>query len=131
MDVCHISRGRPISNGLDLFPHNMHPITVNLVPKESDGVMEKLTFAQFQVKPILMQPGQHCCDVPQMGSLVRTMNQDVTHVHFDKWEHIKHHCHHPLEGTGCIGQTHWHDQPCIVSILCPKCGTLYTVRGHA
>ena len=109
----------------------MHPITVNLVSKESDSVAEKLTFAQFQVKPILTQPVQHCRDVPQVGSLVRAMNQDIIHVHFNKWEPVKHRCHHPLEGTGCIGQTHRHDQPFVVSILCPKRGTLYTVRGHA
>ena len=123
-------RGRPINNSLYLFLSDMHPITVNLVPKESDSVAEKLTFAQFQVKPILTQPGQHCGDVPQMGSLVRTMNQDVIHVNFDEQEPVKHHCHHPLEGTGCIGQTHRHDQPFVVSILCPKHGTLYTARGH-
>ena len=28
--------------------------------QESDVVVEKLTFAQFQIKPILMQPEQ-CC----------------------------------------------------------------------
>ena len=129
--MCHISRGRPINNSLDLLPCNMHPITVNLVSKESDSVAEKLTFAQFQVKPILTQPVQHCRDVPQVGSLIRAMNQDVIHVQLNKWEPIKHHCHHPLEGTGCIGQAHRHDQPFIVSILCPKHGTLYTVWGHA
>ena len=109
----------------------MHPITVNLVSKESDGVAEKLIFTQFQVKLILTQPIQHCRDVPQVGSLVRAMNQDIIHVHFNKWEPVKHRCHHPLEGTGCIGQTHRHDQPFVVSILCPKHGTLYTVRGQA
>ena len=60
MEVCHISRGRPINNSLDLLPCDMHPVMVNLVPKESDGVAEKLTFAQFQVKLILTQPVQHC-----------------------------------------------------------------------
>ena len=93
--------------------------------------LKKLIFAQFQVKPILTQPVQHCQDVPQVASLVRAMNQDVIHVHLNKWEPVKHRCHHPLEGTGCIGQTHRHDQPFVVSILCPKRGTLYTVRGHA
>ena len=82
--MCHISRGRPINNGLDLLLRDIHPIAVNLVPKESDGITEKLLFAQFKVKPILMQPGQRCQDVPQMGSLVRAMNQDVVHIHFDK-----------------------------------------------
>ena len=84
MDVCNILRGRPIKNGLDLLLCNMHPIVVNLVPKESDGVTEKLTFAQFKVKLILTQPSQHCQDVSQMGSLVRAMNQNVVHVNFDK-----------------------------------------------
>ena len=131
MDVCHIAWGRPINNSLDLLPCDMHPIAVNLVSKESDGVAEKLIFAQFQVKPILTQPVQHCRDVLQVGSLVRAMKPDIVHVHFNKREPVKHRCHHPLEGTGCIGQTHWHDQPFIMSILCPKCGMLYTVRGHA
>ena len=120
MDMCHISRSRPVNNGLDLLSCDMHPIDVNLVPKESDGVTEKLTFVQFKVKLILTQLGQHCRDVPQVGSLVRDMNQDVIHVHFNKWEPIKNCCHYPLEGTGCIGQTHWHDQPFVVSILCLK-----------
>ena len=64
MDVCHISRFRSINNSLDLLACDMHPITVNLVSKESDGVAEKLIFGQFQVKPILTQPVQHCRDVP-------------------------------------------------------------------
>ena len=129
--MCHILRGGPIINGLDLLLCDMHPITVNMVPKEGDSVAEKLTFVQFQVKPILTQLVQHCRDVPQMVSLVRAMNQDVVHIHFNKREPVKHRCHHPLEGTGCISQTHRHDQPFVVSILCLKQGTLYTVRGHA
>ena len=52
--MCHISRGRPTNNSLYLFPRDMHPITVNLVPKEGDRVVEKLTFAQFQVRLILI-----------------------------------------------------------------------------
>ena len=60
MDVHYILRGRPINYSLNLLLCDMHPITVNLVPKESDGVAEKLTFAQFQVKLILAQLVQHC-----------------------------------------------------------------------
>ena len=58
--MCYISWGRPINKGLYLLLCDIHPILVNLVPKEGDGVMEKLTFVQFQIKPILMQPDQHC-----------------------------------------------------------------------
>ena len=58
--MCHILRGRPINNSLDLLLCDMHPVLINLVPKEGDGVTEKLTFAQFQVKLILTQPVQHC-----------------------------------------------------------------------
>ena len=50
----YISWVRPTNNSLYLFSCNMHPIAVNLVPKEGDSVAEKLTFAQFQVKPKLM-----------------------------------------------------------------------------
>ena len=131
MDVYHIPWGKPINNGPDLLSCNMHPISVNLLSKESDSVAEKLTLAQFQVNPILTQPVDHCRDVPQVGSLVRAMNQDVIHIHLNKWEPVKHRCHHPLEGTGCIGQTYRHEQPFVVSILCPKRGMLYTVQGHA